>query len=383
MTPAAGQALAGVTTLTLTGTNFHPSKDSTLVYFAGKRIPAADVLSLTPTQITLRAPNLPQTGIPVKVSVMGAAAFSQTLTYALLPAVERLGETKRNEKPIGLTTDPAGNTYLSILDGSTSGGIRRLDPAGAATPYSSTTRTFPGLAFSQPAGGLLGVVNDRAIRIIAQGGVESVWFDLRNATPSTTAIRLRALDADDAGNVWAGGSNADGFYRVAADKSTTTFVSFPGAAITAIEARADFVYVLATVGGAVGVHRFPLSGSAVGARELYVDLTAALGAGLDAYALAFAADGTLYVGTNRVVDPVLIVPADTKAPASLYPGLLRLDVVDPNFPPAFRSDNPVVGFGWTTENRLVTAGPEVVATKASVDVAGDLVRITTLRTAEN
>lgn len=379
ISPAPGQALAGVTTLTITGQNFvvgrdsafqmvdgvrRPAlKDSTYVYFNGKRVP---VLTVTPTAITLRAPNMVSSTLQVKVSTIGAENFSPTRVYGLLAAVERVGDTKKNEQPIGMTTDAAGATYVSVLVGGAPGGIRKTNAAGQDSLYAPSASTYAGLAFSPQTGGLMAVRNGRRLYQIVRGVGEQTFLDL----PGN--VRLRAIDADEAGNLWVGGSNGVAFYRVAPDKSLLT-VPYAGANVLAIEARAGFVYVSAIVAGAHKVVRFALSGGTVGAAEDVFDVTANL-PGVQVNALAFAANGDLFLGTNRAKDPVLQIRVGTTRAESLYPDLLVIDTA-PGAP-------GVVALSWGPGNLLHAAGAEITAVKTSLDAIGDVIRINTLRQGE-
>lgn len=381
--PPSGQALAGVTTLTITGRNFVPSapsdsamvngvktkilKDSTYVYVNGKRVPT---LTITPTQITLKAPNVVSAGAQIKVSVLGAPGFSQTMTYALLAAVERVGDIKNNEQPIGMTTDRAGNTYVSLLTGSASGGIRKSNAQGVDSLFAPSASTFAALAWSPQAGGLFGGRNNRALYEIVRGVGDRVYYDFANSNDRN--IRIRALDADDAGNLWVGGSNTNAFYRVTPAKVVTT-VPYTGS-VLAIEARSDAIFVSALEGTTNKILRFPISGTTVGAPQTILDVTAAY-PGVQVNALAFATNGDLFLGTSRTNDPVLQLRAGQTTAETLYPGLLRAD--------ASPSATGVIGLSWGTGSLLHAAGAEIVADAKSLLALGDVIRINTLRQGEH
>ncbi len=370
--PAVGLSLAGVTTLTLTGQNFAPSPDSTFVYFNGTRYP---VLAVTPTTITMKAPNLPSRDVTVRdlmvrVAVVRAEHFSQQVGYALLPAVERLGELAVSDQPFGLASDADGNVYFSVTVEGKGGGIRKSTPQGAFTQYASATAaTYPDLAYA-PATGLLGVRNVRAVFKINEGGTA-------DGTPPYVVLPpaqlvLRAIDTDDAGVVWTGGSGTGFLYRVGLDKAVSPFPA-PGS-VLALEVRDDFLYASVVSDGVNKIVRYPLSGQGLGAAEDVVNVTATFPE-QQVTALAFTAGGDLIMGTTLV--PTAPATQVNEAPllerladgtfGELYDGLLV---------------GNVAGLTWGTGNMLYASGPRIVASKESSATKGDLVVINTLRQGE-
>ncbi len=384
ITPASGQALAGVTTLTISGQNFVPSapkdsalingvkapilKDSTYVYVNGVRVP---VLSVTPTQITFKAPNVVSSGAQIKVGVLGASKFSSTQTYALLAAVERVGALKNNEQPTAMTTDRSGSTYTSLFIGGVASGIRKTNAQGADTLYAPSVSVYAGLAYSDPARTLYAGRNNRALYQINRGVGEAIFYDFANANDRN--IRLRALDVDDAGNIWAGGSNTVAFYRVSPDKGTVITVPYAGT-VLAIEARSDAVYVSGLEGTSNKILRFPVSGTTVGTPTTVVDVTAGL-PGVQVTALAFAANGDLFMGTTRTTDPILQLRSGQTTLETLYPGLLTLD--------ASATTSGMTGLSWGPGSLLHAASAEIVADSKSLQALGDVIRINTLRQGEH
>ncbi len=126
ISPASGEALAGVTELTLTGQRFNPSADSTFVYFNGERQP---VRSITPTEIRLRAPNMPKVAIDIKVSVLRAENFSETIgDYRLLPAVERVGALEVRQAALCRRHRPGLEAHLRLAAGHRHRRDRRRQP---------------------------------------------------------------------------------------------------------------------------------------------------------------------------------------------------------------------------------------------------------------
>ena len=78
-------ALAGVTVVTLTGSNFNTNIANNFVYFNG--VPG-DVISATSTELKVKVPNIVADTVKVKVSVYKSENFSNILNYKLLATQE-------------------------------------------------------------------------------------------------------------------------------------------------------------------------------------------------------------------------------------------------------------------------------------------------------
>ncbi|MDX1741835.1 MAG: IPT/TIG domain-containing protein, partial [Rhodothermales bacterium] len=208
--------LAGVDILTINGQNFSTDVASNVVFFDAVRVP---VLEATATQIRVRAPNTPKTGVQIRVAVIGgdAESFSNVVSLDLLPATEEFGDTLPSEQPYAMATDADGNLFVSIFQGGVSVGIRRITPEGEASQYYTSTFRWDGLDFG-PDGALYGARGVRALfRFPPEGGTQATW-----AVEGNTSVVFSDLDFDNLGNVWAVGDN-DNIYRVAADKAITAF----------------------------------------------------------------------------------------------------------------------------------------------------------------
>ena len=126
ITYAPSSALAGVSTVTVLGTNFSPVIASDIVYFDAT--PAA-ILSASPTQISVRAPDLVKDSIKVTVSALGSQYFSNYVSFNLKAAVITFGGLASTETPYGVECDTAGNVYASMVSGGTGIGIKKFTPA--------------------------------------------------------------------------------------------------------------------------------------------------------------------------------------------------------------------------------------------------------------
>ena len=304
-------ALAGVDIITITGENFSTTPEDNLVYFGSER---ATVISSTATEIRVLAPNTPTPSVQIRVSVLGAENFSNELGYALSPAVEVFGELARTEVPFGITSDDEGNLYVSLVVEEIPRGIKRITPEGERSDYFASSSTWADLDFNDDEL-LHGVQNVQVVFRLPEGGGLGVWSIFQ------TSVSLTAITFDAQDNVWAGSSatSAANVYRVAPDASVQAF-PFVGA-VRDLVVFDNALYIAARRGEENKVWRLPISASGeLGAEEVYFDASAQLGAGVAVNALAFAADGTLFLGTTAP-DPVVLVSPD-RSFETLYPDVI-------------------------------------------------------------
>lgn len=335
----AGSALAGVDVLTFSGQNFSADPTRNLVYFNDTR---GVVLEASPTQLKVQAPNLPSPDIQVRIAVLEAQDFSNSVSYTLDPAAERFSDIKGFEEPFAITSDAAGNIYVSLFSGGSSAGIKRIAPDGTRSDLVATTFKWDALTFG-PDGLLYAARGVRAIFRLPEGGTQETIV----ISPSN-ADRLAALAFDTQGNLWVGG-NASSVFRLAPDGSIEAF-SFE-ANIRDLAVFGNSLYAVGSQNDTALVWRFPLnSDGTLGAAEVVLDVTAAFGA--DVFALAIATNGDVLIGTDGE-DPVILIKPDGTA-ASLYPGVL---------------DPIAISFAWG-------AGTSLYMTQGRTpDTEPDLVRI--------
>lgn len=355
----AGSALAGVDIIRLTGQNFSAVAEENYVYFGPKR---GTLISATPTTIEVRSPATPGDDIPIRVQVIGAENFSDAVDYRLEAAYEVFGAIGKVEELRSMTTDAAGNMYVSMVSGGTSVGFKKIAPDGSRSDFAASTFQWNGIAAGSD-GRLYGARNLRAVFRFAEGGAQETWVTL---TPTTVRISALAFDAN--GNLWAGGANTE-IFRLAPDKTVARF-PFDGV-VTAIRPFAGHLYVVAQVAGSYGVWRFPMDGAGnLGTASLYFDIAANVGAAATSEALAFAADGSMYVGTDQA-DPVVIVAPGGASHSILYPGVMRQPVVGgTQVPPS-----PVLDLAWGPDPFLYAIQARPVGT-----LAGDAVPMIRINT---
>jgi len=307
--------LAGVTTITIAGTNFSSVKTENTVYFDAKQ---AEVLTAGPTQLTVKAPNLAKDSIKIRVSVFGALLFSNTALCKLDAAVAEFGQLGGTDEAWGTTTDAAGNLYASLVTDGNGMGIKKFTAAGVKSDYAPSGGVTKWSSLKMgPSGELYLARILRAIyKIPAGGGPAAIWVSFGNLGT------VFDMDFDQSKVLWAGGNNTSVF-RIKQDKNVK---AFPFAAnVRAVRVYGNYVYFggLVTADNAEKVVRFKIvTPDSLGAQEEYFSLTASSlgGAGKSIFAINFNVDGDMYVGTDAT-DPIIIVHPDKSAEA-LHPGVL-------------------------------------------------------------
>ncbi|MCY3488357.1 MAG: IPT/TIG domain-containing protein [Bacteroidetes bacterium] len=336
------RALAGVDIVTITGQNFSTQATDNLVYFGNAR---ADVVEASSSQLRMVAPNSPQPELELRLAVIGAENFSNSVSYGLdFPFIE-FGDVRDFEDIYGITTDPSGNLYASLVAFSLPVGIIRISPNGERSDFISSTFFWADLAFGADDY-LYAVRFVRAVFRFQGGGTSPEVF----AVIPNNAVRLSTVAIDSSNRIWAAGDNEE-IYSISPDKTIQSYEF--NADVQDIVLFGDFLYLAAIENGNSKIWRFRIdSNGALGAPEEVFDMTAFNGA--TAFALAFSAAGNLFVGTDAT-DPVVVVDPDGIG-QSLYPGVLN---------------QPARRLAWGTQRQLYAA------TNSTETVAAGIIRITT------
>jgi len=312
-------ALAGVTLVTITGTNFSPVKEYNLVFFNAS---LGTVQQASATQLVVKAPLLIADSVGLKVAVQGVELFSNAVLYKLVAAVKEFGTISGTvEEPFGVTCDTAGNVYVSLLSNVGSGlGVKKITPAGVRSdyspPFSTSVNKWNAMKIG-PGGYLYAAANRNAVfRIPPGGGSAAPWASVAGANVSL----LYDFDFDPQGNIWGGGDNAN-IVRVAPDRSVRGF-PFSGN-VYGVRYFQGFLY-LATKNDTVwNIWRTRIvSADSIGPRELYFNFTNRFGVAAGAYTITFAEDGDLLVGTDSVAGSIAVIHPD-RTGEPFYPGLMK------------------------------------------------------------
>jgi len=312
-------ALAGVTTVTITGTNFSPVKEYNFVYFNASLAP---VLQASTTQLVVKAPILLADSLGLKVAVQGIELFSNTKRYKLIAAVLDFGGLPNTvEEPKSLTCDGAGNVYISVASNAGTGlGVKKITPGGARTDFSPvfnpTIPFWSGMKIG-PGGGLYSVANRNAIWLTpAAGGPAAFWVrggGLGNMTD---------IDFDQQGNIWAGGGGNTSIYRVRVSDQNIREFPFTGD-VSSVRYFEGALYLAAKNDTVWNIWRTRIfNADSVGPRELYFNFSGRFGLAGSANAITFASDGDMYVGTDSLAGSMVVIHRD-KSSELFYTGLFK------------------------------------------------------------
>lgn len=311
ITPS-NQALAGVTPLTINGSNFSTTLKNNFVYFNGK---PGTVQSASANQLVVIPPNVVADTVLVKVSVLQSDNFSNIYQYKLVSPWEVYYPFDPiAEKAYGIIIDNSSNLLVNLYDI----GIWKVTPDKQKSLYipKGNTQKWDNFRFG-PANELYGARSARGIwKLVENVAPASPW-----AAPS--AGTLIALEFDNLQNLWTLNAS-NNLFRIKQDKSITSF-PFTGV-LRAIRIFDNAVYVGASKDNIEGVWKIPiLPDGSLGTEELYFDITnVKLGAKVTA--IAFAADGDLIIGTDKGPNPILVVKPD-KSSKELYPGVIGANSV--------------------------------------------------------
>ena len=310
----AGFGWAGVSVITLTGTNFSAVMEKNLVFFDAT---PGTVIQASATQLQVKVPLYVKDSITVRVAVNQANEYSPPLKYTLKAAVTEFSKFQTFEEPWATTVDSGGNVYVSLISAGAGAGIKKIAPDGTRSDFavSGGVTKFSALKIG-PGGDIYAARLARAIyRIPAAGGTPALWMQI-------TGTILSDLDFDPDGNIWTGGPGQTSVYRVkVSDKS---FKAFPFLGdVRSIRYFDGYLYV----GGRPftdsleRVTRFRVySTDSLGAAEEYFNLKTAGYTGRFIYAINFSADGDLFIGTEGT-NPIIVVHP-SKSSEIFFPGLL-------------------------------------------------------------
>jgi len=308
LVPASG-GLAGVTKILINGTNFSSSKEDNFVFFDAT---LATVLQASPTQLQVSAPNIVKDSIKVKIAVKNSDLYSDQVLYKLEAAVVNAPGLGPSDEPWGTAIDTAGNLYVSVE----LSGIKKVAPGGTLSDYA------PASGFAHwtwlkvgPDGKVYGALNLAAVFEIRPGTSPAIVVG-----PTSGIGKVYALDFDPEGNIWAVGNNP-AVYRVNAAKDVKAFPL--NANIRSVRVYSGFLYFAGNVDSLEKVFRCQiLSGDSLGPKEDYFNFSnsSLTAPGKSLYALNFAANGDLLLGTD-LPNPLIVVHP-SKIAESFYPDII-------------------------------------------------------------
>ena len=306
------EALAGITKLTITGSNFSVIKEKNSVYFNGK---PGIVLSSTTTQLEVVSAVVIADTVIVKVAVTGAEQFSNNLLYKLKTAVTELYKFANPPAtfPYAVTIDELENLYVSV----SGEGTKKIDPQGNLSDYSlpGTTATvfFTSMAF----------VDNSLYAVNRKKGVYKVSENTNPAVFVASGISefVNCINYDKSrGVLWAGANNGT-IFRITLGKDVKKFNA--GGNFNAIKIAQNTIYAAATYDSSEVIWKIPIvSADSLGLPELFFNATTEIDSIVKITNVVVSEDGDIYIGTNKEADPIYIIHPD-KSFEILYPGILN------------------------------------------------------------
>jgi len=328
------QGLAGVTEITIAGSNFSTVADDNFVYFGPLR---ATVLSASENELRVVAPDLVQDSIQVKIAVSGAELFSNSELYKLDAAVAEVYPFLGFQQPYAITSDELGNLYFSLAEDGAGKGVKKISPDGELTDFAPKGgETFYFSLKYKTGGTLYGVRGVRAIFEITEGNAPGVFAALDNGTA------MFDLDFDEDGNIWTAGKGGK-IYRVTPEKDIKSFDFADN--ISSMRIFNDYLYLAVKSETSQDIVRIPMiSADSLGVAEIYFPFSTHYGFEvLDVKAITFANDGQLYIGTDGL-NPIVYVNAD-----GTY-GYWYENLISPK----------IINFGWSTGVNLFAVREQFV-----------------------
>jgi len=308
----ADAALAGVSEVSINGSNFSSVNGENFVYFGTVQ---ATVLQSSPTQLVVQAPVLIQNNLDVKIAVSGAENFSNIVKYNLLEAVGvYYAFTKGIDDPYTVTVDNNENVFVYLKDK----GIKKISSTGVLTDFAP--KGSESFFFDMKVGPKEG--NDNVI--YGARKVNALFKVVEGKSTSTyvvfpTGKAVEALDFDVNKNIWAAGSGGN-IYSVTPLK---VFTPFPiDYTVSALRVYNEYLYVAGKNSTEEAIYRYKINSNlSLGSKEKYFDIGAKYGLNkVLVGAMTFAVDGNLIIGTDQTDAFIAINPDGTSS--SFYPGLI-------------------------------------------------------------
>lgn len=329
--------LAGVDAITVTGTGFSANADDLTIYFSSEsdRGLKGLILSASATELVVRPPQLVGDNLDVVISRAGSERLSNVFNYSLAaPQLPGYATFNANaDEPLNIAVGPNNTLFIALTSGGNPQGIVTVDlnsEAQAATPYILPNNRFRWDDIGFAGGELYMALGLRAVFRGLDGGREGAHFIMPNP------FNFVGFDVDDSGNMWLVGDNTHIVRHVpqTARVNITNVASLPdntkiyefAADASAIFYFDDKLYVVGNDGEAAKIWALDLDTNRdVVAVNEFANLSVLLGdvnlATNQFTDMTMAADGTVYISTNRP-EGIIEVQADGSAATGLYPGVV-------------------------------------------------------------
>ncbi|MDZ7374343.1 MAG: IPT/TIG domain-containing protein [candidate division KSB1 bacterium] len=301
-------ALAGIGEIVIRGENFSPEPSKNFVFFGKVQ---AQVIRATPTELTVKTPNVIGDSIQVKVAVHGALLFSNAVRYRLVQAIWDWGGFLAADDPWAITCDAAENLYVSL----TTRVVDKVAPDGRRQSYGTLPFIKATGMKMGPEGYLYVARGTKTIYRIPPGGGAAVkWIDAPD--------RINDFDFAPSKSMYAGG-DGNSLYLIRQDGSASEAASYRKVNIRTVRVFQGYVYVGGqdSLGQSFVWRNQILDGDQLGPKEVYFEWNAQVDPSSRVYAITFAQDGDMYVGTDNPYGIIVVHPDRTFAP--LYEGLIK------------------------------------------------------------
>lgn len=333
-----GGYLAGVDAITVTGTGFSTNVEDNNIYFSGveDRGVKGLIQSATSTQLVVRPPQLVGNDLEVVISTAGTERLSNIINYSLAaPQLPGYGTFNANaDEPLNIAIGPNNTLFVALTTGGNPQGIIRVDLNSDdvdPTTYITPNNRFRWDDIGFAGGELYMALGLRAVFRGIEGGREGAHFIMPNP------FNFVAFDVDNEGNMWLVGDNSHivrhepqtartSISNINALPDNTKIYEFAADA-SAVFYFENKIYVAGNDGEAAKVWTLDLDANRdVTAINEFANLSVLLGdvnlATLQLNDMSMAADGTVYIATNRA-EGIIEVSPDGSAAAGLYPGVIQ------------------------------------------------------------
>ncbi|MCX7798302.1 MAG: IPT/TIG domain-containing protein [Melioribacter sp.] len=305
------RASPGVNTITIKGENLEVN--GTTVYFDNI---IAEMISVSPTEIVVRRPNLVTEGCYIKVVPNQALVVAKHGPYKIDKVIERYGSFLENLSLSAIAVDKNENIYV-IETASRS--IVKVTPNGAKSIVGKASRAPTDAKFG-PNGKLYLCGNNRSIDMIdVNTGEVKDWTRL----PAGKAVKFG--DFDQNGYFYTGGTRTD-LVIVAPNLSVDNAGVYSADEILAVRVFNNNVYIASRKSGTqepVKIWKHPIiSPGKLGDRVLVFDFsTNSEFSSRLVRNIAFSLDGKMFIATDSQ-NPILILDLSKNKIDYFYKGII-------------------------------------------------------------
>lgn len=289
-----GGWIAGVEGVTITGENFSDQPDENRVYFGDE---PGEVMESTSTELTVVPSRVIGENLPVKVSVIEAMNFSNSVEYTLDQAVFPAPGSLSIDNALGITSDSDGNIIFAYEADGVPRGIRKWD-----TTEDNVERIIPSqFVWSSlkvgPDGLIYGARNIFGIyRETASGTIDNNPFAV-----GVSGEAYRDMDFDPDHNLWAVGDN-ENIFRIDIESGSVDRFPFD-ANLRAVRYYEGNLYMGGrfddgSEDGSLEIWTMDINDGEASNPQQYLNISDTTEQDFNLFSITFDVDGTIYLGTD-------------------------------------------------------------------------------------